>query len=110
MSESEDKREQKKLELEKEYALAGRHEEAIAERKVQLKAQLAALGVDPEPGAAGGPGVLEAAKQEDELAGMLDKLSPAELTRLFTTDRATWQRIMDAQEAVGWRKLMGTNY
>ena len=97
-------------ELTKEFELAGRHEEAIAERKVQLKAQLAALGVDAEPGTAGGGGVVDAQRKEDDLGEMFDKLAPAELTRLYVEDRATWDKIVAAQEAVGWRKLMGTNY
>jgi len=99
--------EEKKAELRRELELVGKHKEAAEQRGAMIVAQLQALGVDPEPGTAGRGGVVDAQRKDDELASMFDRLSPGELTRLYTTDRETWQRIMDAHEAQGVRKLMG---
>ena len=62
-----------------------------------------------EPSSSGGqPNVFERKRQEDEDAELFDKLSPADLTELYENDREQWQRIMDAREAVGTRRLMGS--
>ena len=56
-----------------------------------------------------GGGVVRGQKEQDEAAALFDKLSPGELTRLYLEDRLTWQRIMDAKEEDGMRRLFETN-
>jgi hypothetical protein len=73
------------------------------------------IGVEPERkeeggGGGGGTGagdVIAGQKEQDQLAEMFDKLSPAELYRLYDEDRPTWQKIMDAKERAGWKRLFG---
>ncbi len=81
--------------------------EKLKEDEARLLKELGREGGRDDAGGRGaGPGALIAsAKEEDELATMFDKLSGAELYRLYTEDRETWQAIMDAKERAGWKKL-----
>ncbi len=48
-------------------------------------------------------------EKEDQNAVLFDKLSSAERTALYMTDRPRWQEIMRAKEAAGIRKLFRGN-
>jgi hypothetical protein len=43
--------------------------------------------------------------KEDEDSELFDRLSPAERKTLWETNRGEWQRILDAKEKAGLRKL-----
>lgn len=44
-------------------------------------------------------------KAEDEAATLFERSTPAERLELFNTDREAWQRMLDAHEEAGIRKL-----
>jgi hypothetical protein len=80
----------------------------------QIQSDIVAAGgggeEDGTPGGGGGTGtgdVIAGQREQDALAAAFDKLSPAELYRLYTEDKPTWQKIMDAKERAGWKRLFG---
>jgi hypothetical protein len=46
-------------------------------------------------------------EQEEREAAAFDKMTPSELLQLYQTDKEQWQRLLDAKERQGLRKLMG---
>jgi hypothetical protein len=60
------------------------------------------------PGGGGGTQTIsDRIAQEEKDAETFDKLAPGELVHLYQTDREQWQRLLDAKERQGLRKLMG---
>ncbi len=53
--------------------------------------------------------VLSQVRGQDELAGLYDKLTPAQLLDLYHNDHDKWEQILEAVESVGSRKLFGSN-
>ena len=43
---------------------------------------------------------------EDDAETLYDRMTPAEMMKLYETDRQEWKRILDAKRAAGERKLM----
>jgi hypothetical protein len=51
--------------------------------------------------------IATARRAETERATLFDQLTSAELAQLYETNREEWQRVLDAKESSGLRKLMG---
>ncbi len=49
--------------------------------------------------------LLSQVRGQDDLAGLYDKLTPAQLLDLYHNDHDKWNQIMSAVESVGSRKL-----
>jgi hypothetical protein len=84
--------------------------ETPEQRIAKIDAWMETLKKDRETTAAKLPGgtqsVVAQVEQEDRDAATFDKLSPRELMELYTNSREEWQRLLDAKERVGLRKLM----
>jgi hypothetical protein len=58
-------------------------------------------------GGAGVAGVIAHEQRiEEERALLYDKMTPAELMRLYESDKTAWREVMDAKQAQGMRKLI----
>ena len=114
-----DSPEQRKLasldsEIEK---VTGRHESSANELKSLLEERnrvAATLGMAPreQPKNSGGappkgPAADFKAKadEEDTLATLYDRMGPGEVTKLYIEDKPAWERMMQAVEQRGLRKL-----
>ena len=53
--------------------------------------------------------LLSQVRGQDDLAGLYDKLTPAQLLDLYNNDHDKWEQILEAVETVGSRKLFGSN-
>jgi hypothetical protein len=79
--------------------------------KAEMDKREAALLARAGSGGGGGPsgtaGVIAAEQRiEEERALLYDKMTPSELMKLWETDRAAWQEVLDAKQAQGMRKLI----
>lgn len=87
--------------------------ETAEERIKKIDAWMETLKKDREataaklPDGGGGTQTEQRISQEERDAETFDKLAPGELVHLYQTDRAYWQRLLDAVERRGYRKLTG---
>lgn len=82
-------------------------DERIAQAKDLIKVGTEAL---KELGVLDGDGTVDLAakhRQQDSDETLFSRSTPAERLHLYETDRDAWQRMMDAHEAAGLRKLFG---
>jgi hypothetical protein len=70
----------------------------------ELRAELA-LSSGEAAGPPPAPDVAAKVQQQEANAVLFDKLSPAELTHLYLTDRPRWEAIVKAKELAGWKQL-----
>jgi hypothetical protein len=82
-------------------------EERIAKLEAYIRdttSELKKLKGEGSPG--GGEGGDDAGHTvEDEATALFEKMSPAEVTELYLTDRPKWQKLMDGVQSAGDRKL-----
>lgn len=76
--------------------------------KAEMDTREAALLARTGAGGGGGPAQVIAAehREEEDRATLFDKMSSAELMKLWTEDREEWSRVMEAKRSHGMRKLL----
>jgi hypothetical protein len=87
-------------ELEEEYKNAAAGEEKWRLHKEQLGRQL---------GKAGPTGGTHKHEVEDSAMATFERMTSAELTELYQTDREAWQELIDGVQSAGERKLANLN-
>ena len=75
----------------------------VETRKAQLEADQSNLVLPPS-----GDGPFNRHPNEDKVAEVFNRMTPGERTQLYVENEKEWQRGLDAVEAVGLRKLMGS--
>ncbi len=82
----------KRLEKAREFIATFQQEEAQAMAELGLTGAAATMA--------------QAYREEDEREAVFDRMTPAERTQLFMTNREEWDRVIAAKEAAGFRKLI----
>jgi hypothetical protein len=76
--------------------------------KAEMDKREAALLARTGSGGGGGPAQVIAAdhREEEDRATLFDKMSSAELMRLYESDRPEWERVCESKRSHGMRKLL----